>query len=81
MTDFLEACRNGDVELPTDTLWICGGEQIYRQAMPYCDEVVLTHVAGSYDGDTFFPPFEEAFEMRDEIPGEGFSWRTYVRKE
>ncbi|MFS0643855.1 dihydrofolate reductase [Siminovitchia sp. 179-K 8D1 HS] len=41
-------------------LWICGGEQIYRQAMPYADEIYATLV------DTVAPKADSMFPVIDE---------------
>jgi len=37
-------------------IWIIGGANIYRQAIPYCDHVYLTRIQGHYDCDAFFDP-------------------------
>ena len=44
------------------TFFICGGAQIYQQALPRCSELLLTRVKRIVDGDAFFPPFEHLFE-------------------
>jgi dihydrofolate reductase len=33
----------------------CGGAQIYKQFVPKCDEIYVTHINGEYEVDTFFP--------------------------
>ena len=43
------------------TLFICGGAQIYAQALPQCSDLYLTHVLRTVEGDTFFPEFEPWF--------------------
>jgi len=40
-------------------MFICGGESIYRQAMPYANEIDLTIIPGQYEGDTYFPEIDE----------------------
>ena len=47
-------------EFPTD-IFICGGAQIYEQALPRCSDLYLTRVKRTVEGDVFFPPFEESF--------------------
>ena len=47
-------------EFPTD-IFICGGAQIYEQALPRCSDLYLTRVKRTVEGDAFFPPFEESF--------------------
>ena len=48
-------------------VFICGGAQIYEQALPQCAELLLTLVQREVVGDTFFPPFEDRFELVEEI--------------
>jgi dihydrofolate reductase len=43
--------------------WICGGVEIYRQLLKNCDLLYLTRVKRVIDGDAFFPPFEDKFEL------------------
>ncbi len=42
-------------------LFIIGGEEIYRQALPLCHEILLTRVFGEFEGDAVFPEFKEQF--------------------
>ena len=53
-----------DVHSPTDgrQIFICGGAEIYRQVLPLCSDLYLTHVKRVVDGDAFFPEFEDRFE-------------------
>ena len=58
-------CNSLDKLQPTDfenEVFICGGAEIYRQALPLCSDLYLTHVKLSVEGDALFPPFEELFE-------------------
>ena len=43
-------------------IWIFGGSQIYTAALDRIAELYLTVVRGTYEGDAFFPPFEDQFE-------------------
>ena len=45
----------------TREVFICGGAQIYEQALPKCSDLYLTLVKREVEGDTFFPPFETEF--------------------
>lgn len=61
LLDFLDL-RENDAR----TIAVCGGEQIYRQMLPYCDRLVLTEVDAEAEGaDAHFP------EFRDDV-----SWRV-----
>ena len=54
-------------EFPND-IFICGGAQIYEQALPRCSDLYLTLVKREIEnGDAFFPPFENKFELVEEI--------------
>ncbi len=48
-------------------IFICGGAEVYRQALPQCSDLYLTLVKRRVDGDTFFPPFEDRFELVEEV--------------
>jgi dihydrofolate reductase len=48
-------------------IFICGGAQVYSQALPLCSEVYLTLVKREVEGDAFFPPFEDAFELPEAL--------------
>lgn len=37
------------------SLYVCGGAQIYETALPYADELWLTTILNHYQGDTWFP--------------------------
>ena len=41
--------------------FICGGAEIYKQALPACSDLYLTLVKREADGDVLFPPFECLF--------------------
>jgi dihydrofolate reductase len=47
--------------------FICGGAQVYEQALPFCSDLFLTLVKREVEGDAFFPPFEDRFELAEEI--------------
>lgn len=54
-------------ELAGREIFICGGAQIYEQALPMCSDLYLTLVKRTVDGDTFFPAFEEMFKLKEVI--------------
>jgi dihydrofolate reductase len=41
--------------VPEDEVFIVGGAEIYRQALPLTDSIYLTIIDHDFDGDTFFP--------------------------
>ena len=54
----------GQIDLAGETrdVYICGGAQIYEQALPLCSDLYLTIVKRIVEGDALFPPFEDRFE-------------------
>nr|AIA17149.1 Dihydrofolate reductase [uncultured bacterium] len=48
-------------------IFICGGAQVYAQALSLCSDLYLTLVKRAVEGDTFFPPFEDQFDLAEEI--------------
>jgi dihydrofolate reductase len=48
-------------------VFICGGGQVYAQALPLCSDLYLTLVKREVEGDAFFPAFEDRFELAEEI--------------
>jgi dihydrofolate reductase len=51
-------------------IFICGGAQIYEQALPRCSDLYLTLVKREVEGDAVFPPFEDKFELVEEVRDE-----------
>ncbi len=43
---------------PEEEVFVTGGGQIYRQAMPLADRLYLTEVEHDYEGDTVFPEWD-----------------------
>ncbi len=61
-------------------IFICGGAEVYRQALPLCSDLYLTLVKRTVEGDAFFPPFEDEFQLAQEIQDNAeFSIRHYRR--
>jgi len=57
------------IDLASDPreIFICGGAEIYAQALPLCSDLYLTIVKRTVEGDAFFPPFEEAFRLHETV--------------
>src|SRR5687767_245050 len=52
-----------DLAKETREVFICGGGQIYEQALRRCSDLYLTLVKREVEGDAFFPAFEDKFEV------------------
>ena len=65
-------------------IFIGGGATLYAQFLRRADRMELTLVEGTYEGDTFFPPFEHlvgpVFEVAAEERHDGFRFVTYRRR-
>ena len=51
----------GKFQLIDPRVFVIGGEQIYRFFLPFLDEIIITHVADHYEGDTYFPEYSHLF--------------------
>jgi dihydrofolate reductase len=56
-----------DPDAEPGEVFICGGAEVYRQALPHCADLYLTHVKRTVEGDVVFPPFEDLFEAVETI--------------
>lgn len=55
-----------DLSHNTD-VFICGGYSVYKEALPYADKLYITEVDESFEGDTFFPKFDQSQYQRTVI--------------
>ncbi len=66
-------------------IYIAGGEQLYREALPLADRLYLTKIDLEVEGDTFFPEYEaDRFQLTEEVKMEGeipYTYLTFERKE
>ena len=46
-------------EIEKEEVFICGGGSVYAQTIGMANKLYLTVVEGDFDGDVFFPPYEE----------------------
>lgn len=60
----LERAHEIAKEISVDEIFVIGGGEIYRQALPLADLLYVTHVEAEIEGgDTFFPPVDlDVFE-------------------
>jgi len=68
-------------------LWICGGQSLYEQALPFADKVFITYIHDNKKGDTFFPyeqvkqQFKKIHSEEHEENGIRFEFINYEKKE
>lgn len=53
----------GFFEKNNKDIWVAGGGQIFKEAMPHATHLYLTRVKGNFNCDIFFPDFEKDFEL------------------
>jgi dihydrofolate reductase len=62
------------------TIFIIGGAQIFKEALPIADKMYLSFIKKDYDGDTYFPEFDKSewtIEKREDH--EEFEFIIYTR--
>ena len=72
---------------PHRPVWVMGGAQIYAQALPLADELVVTEIDADIDGDAFAPaigPEWQAVARQPLVAGNGMrlafvTWRRTPR--
>jgi len=67
-------------------VFVIGGGEIYAQALPMADELVLTEIDADFEGDAFFPAWDKAqftasaSETQTSEQGHPYRWVTYQRQ-
>lgn len=56
LEEAFEFCKKNNQE----KIFVIGGGQIYKLALPYADTLYITEVHHSFDGDTYFPEFDKS---------------------
>ena len=73
---------------PDETYFIIGGEQIYKQFLPYCDKCIVSKIHKSFPADAFFPDLDKLQDWKllsreasiHSVKGVSFSIWTYMKK-
>lgn len=79
-----EALKIAKEKFPDRDVYISGGGEIYKEALPYAQVMYITEINSVINGDVYFPDFDEkAFDKRidaefnEELP---YTYFTYTRK-
>lgn len=78
---FDEALKLAEDASPDKDVYVAGGGEIYRLALPLADRLELTEIDADLDGDTVFPAYDQSAwtevsrEHRDD-----YRWATYARR-
>ena len=85
-TEGIIVCRNIEESIEkaktyNKPIFIIGGSTIYKQSFQYADKMYLTFIKKEYDGDTFFPEFNEGeWEIEKREDHEEFEFVVYKKK-
>ncbi len=84
LTSLDEALKRAEAE--TRTIFVAGGEAIYRQALPHVSRLHLTHIEREVEGDARFPELDlsawrllEDESHHDEALGCDYRFQTWAR--
>lgn len=75
----LEHAKKYAIENNCD-VFIIGGGSIYQRGIVDTEELHISHIPGSYEGDIFFPAFENEWNIHKEEDRGKFIYRIWVRK-
>jgi dihydrofolate reductase len=66
--------------LGAEVAYVIGGAQVYELFQPHLDRMFLSRVPGTYEGDSYYPVFDEsAWTLAAETEYEGFTLEEWVR--
>lgn len=88
LDDALTHAANVAHGLKFETIWVIGGERVFKNALMFTDRIELTIVDTDIeDGDAFYPEIPEDFELTeeselftDEDSGLSYKFVTYLQK-
>jgi dihydrofolate reductase len=71
-----------------DEIFVIGGAEIFKETFPYADRLYITFINEEFEGDTYFPNFnEEEWNLvsvekgiKDEMNPYDYEFRIYDRK-
>lgn len=63
-----------------EDLFISGGASIYKQCLPFADQLLISRIPGKHSGETYFPDFSDyGYRLVEEKSFETFTLQTYKR--
>lgn len=57
VAESFDSAFNSLIDYPR--IFVIGGEKVFNDAISFADEMILTHVHGEFEGDTYFPKFDK----------------------
>jgi dihydrofolate reductase len=68
--------------LDAGVAYVIGGQDIYDLFQPHVDRMVLSRVHGTYEGDRFYPEWDEAdWDLAETTDYDRFTLEEWVRAE
>jgi len=63
-----------------EEIFVIGGGQIYEQSLPFVERLYLTLIEGEFEGDTFFPIYEEfkTIKYEEVLQNENYKFKFLV---
>ena len=81
LEEALKLADSNETQATGSDVYVAGGGEIYRQALPYADRLELTEVDQSPAGDTTFPTLDPTqWAETARTPHDGFTFVTYTRR-
>ena len=69
-----------DIANEDELVYAIGGESVYSAFLDVADRMVLSHVPGKYEGDTYFPEFNrDNWSVKDRETYDEFEVKWYKR--
>lgn len=82
-----EAIKEAEKYAPSEDIFFIGGEQVYREAVNFCDTAYVTKIDKEYDADRFLVNFDALcdWEVKNEEmikteKGTYITFTTYIKK-
>ena len=77
LDEALDLCKN------EEKVFVIGGEQIFKKALPHTQTIILTTIQREVDGDVFFPEFDGFIRTHtEEIGGpDPYKIETFKREQ
>jgi dihydrofolate reductase len=64
-----------------EEVFCIGGKMVYGMMLPYADRLYITRVNKEYEGDVFFPEYDESlFELVSSVESGDLAFEIYERK-
>lgn len=76
ISDAFKFCENrGD-----EKIFIIGGEEIFKQTIPFADKMIISRMKFEAEGENYFPPYNQSeWKLESVIEKQEFIIHTYIR--